>query len=518
MTSATTYHDESRLRSWAAWWALSLLVLLGLSLRLITFRGSFWLDELHTAWVVSGEFDQVAHRATIGNQSPVFYWLLWPYARVFGLSEIALRLPSLVASSAALVAVFLLARRWTSSSLGGLCAAAALAVEANSAMFYASEARVYAGVQLLAILQIYVFGEVLRTANLRHRASLIVLSWLLFYLHYTTALLLAAEFIALLLVRRLKVDSPYRWKSISIDAAILILGCLPAWPHVQAIFARRENWALFIPRAGWQEWLDILPHGQALVFVMLAWGVIACVSWRLKVRLRPEGIPSHAVVLALAWLFIPLYLAWQLTERDIARLFFLRYLVYVLPAGGVLVGILAQSLPSRKTAVSFGAASLLLLTGWNLWLSYPVLVGDALVRNEDWRRAITALNERKWHKGEPLFVASGLVEAEALRASDDAALREYCLFPLHAAYPFQANGIREESLPFRSPGRLSKRHRLLVVTWLTQRDSALFLVRGSEEHARQTAADVEQSLQGEVLCGQFQSFGDLWLFVARRPS
>src|SRR4051794_14964681 len=82
-----------------------------LALRIPPLGDSLWLDELHTAWCAIGPLDEVASRAALGNQSPVFFGLEWLLVGVVGESEVALRLPSLLAGTLLPLAVFLLARR-----------------------------------------------------------------------------------------------------------------------------------------------------------------------------------------------------------------------------------------------------------------------------------------------------------------------------------------------------------------------------------------------------------------------
>src|SRR5437762_14037393 len=77
--------------------ALFLVVAIGAALRLWQARESLWLDELHTAWCAGGSLADVAPRAMIGNQSPLFFWLEWLIVRLLGSSEWTLRLPSIVA-------------------------------------------------------------------------------------------------------------------------------------------------------------------------------------------------------------------------------------------------------------------------------------------------------------------------------------------------------------------------------------------------------------------------------------
>src|SRR5438552_16858982 len=94
-----------------SWLILSVLTLLAAFLRLWHIQESLWVDELHTSWCLQGGLDEVAERATIGNQSPLYFYLMWAITSLLGESELTLRLPSLVAGIALPGAAYLLARR-----------------------------------------------------------------------------------------------------------------------------------------------------------------------------------------------------------------------------------------------------------------------------------------------------------------------------------------------------------------------------------------------------------------------
>ncbi|MBW8885306.1 MAG: hypothetical protein JF612_11170, partial [Planctomycetia bacterium] len=73
--------------------------LVGAALRIQPLGESLWLDELHTAWCAVGPLDEVAQRAAMGNQGPLFYWLEWLTLRLLGPNELSLRLISLLSAS-----------------------------------------------------------------------------------------------------------------------------------------------------------------------------------------------------------------------------------------------------------------------------------------------------------------------------------------------------------------------------------------------------------------------------------
>src|SRR3954464_10090950 len=92
--------------------------LVGAALRIQPLSESLWLDELHTAWCAVGPLDDVARRAAIGNQSPLYFWLEWFLVGILGPSEFSLRLLSIAAGSLLPIATFLLARRWSTAGVG----------------------------------------------------------------------------------------------------------------------------------------------------------------------------------------------------------------------------------------------------------------------------------------------------------------------------------------------------------------------------------------------------------------
>src|SRR6187549_386898 len=93
------------------WMILAAITALAAVLRLWQINESLWVDELHTSWCVQGSIFDVAPRAADGNQSPLYFWLVWGVTRLFGESELTLRLPSLLAGLALPAMAWLLVRR-----------------------------------------------------------------------------------------------------------------------------------------------------------------------------------------------------------------------------------------------------------------------------------------------------------------------------------------------------------------------------------------------------------------------
>ena len=140
----------TRSSSWPTWLILAAITALAAVLRLWQIGESLWVDELHTSWCLQAGFENVPQRAAEGNQSPLYFWLLWGVTRVFGESEFTLRLPSLLAGIALPGMAWLLVRRLglgEKTLLTAVLASLLVAVD-HTSIFYSTEARPYALVEL----------------------------------------------------------------------------------------------------------------------------------------------------------------------------------------------------------------------------------------------------------------------------------------------------------------------------------------------------------------------------------
>ena len=464
---------------------LAVLVTLGCGLRVWQARESVWVDELHTAWCAGGSLADVAPRAAIGNQSPLYFWLEWLLVHIGGASEFALRLPSLTAGTLLPAALFCLAWRWTGSNLVALVAAALVVVDPRS-IFYATEARPYALVELLAVLHVAVFLELLARPSLALRGAFVVGAALLFHLHYTSALLLAAQFGFWLVARAIDAQSVrYKTAWLLLDLFYLAVLAAPAGWNVAAIAGRRENWARFVQDRPATDILLLLPWSAAILFVLV--DVDALLKKSVLPKNRPTANAELSILFASAWLLAPLVIAWVLTVFDVARLFAARYAIAGAPAAILIAALVTRLPPWPHSRISLAAA----MIGLALWSGgfVPQLRTDGRLiadRREDWRSAIAWLNEQLPGRRLPVLVRSGLIESNELRSSRDPLLRDYCLLPVTSLYRLQASQPDLVPLPYGDAGRLEPEARQLV----HERGGMWLVNRASEE----SSASVERRL------------------------
>ena len=469
---------------------LAILVSLGCGLRVWQARESLWVDELHTAWCAGGSLAEAAPRAAIGNQSPLFFWLEWLLVQIGGPSELALRLPGLIAGTLLPAALYALAWRWTRSNLAALVAAALVVVDPRS-IFYATEARPYALVELLAVLHVAVFLELLMRPSLPVRMAFVLGAALLFHLHYTSILLVAAEVGFWLVARAVDAQSVrYRLAWALIDLFYLAVLAAPAVWNVTAIASRRENWARFVQNRPATDILLLLPWSAAILFVLV--DVDALLSKSVPQNSRTRFDAELPILFASAWLLVPLAIAWLSTMVDVARLFAARYVIVSAPAALLIAALVTRLPPWPHSRVSLALA----MIGLALWSGgiVPQLRHDGRLiadRREDWRSAITWLNEQLPGRRLPVLVRSGLIESDELRSSHDPLLRDYCLLPVTSLYRLQARQSDLVPLPYSDAGRLEAEVRQLV----RERGGMWLVNRASEESSARVERHLIASLQ-----------------------
>jgi hypothetical protein len=193
-------------------------------------------------------------------------------------------------------------------------------------------------------------------------------------------------------------------------------------------------------------------------------------------------------LLTVCWLFIPLLAAWFLTYADIARLFFLRYVIVAAVAPILLAGLCFACCPSRLLRVVCVAVVVgMSVTHSGMIRQYQRdgrVIGD---RNQDWRSAVAMVNAELAENAQPIFVRSGLIEAVALRSTDDPQLRDYCLLPVLGLYRLDCDIANLVPLPIHRAGQLAAGQRRRI----EEAGGAWFLLAG--------LPDTIRSIQSELL-------------------
>jgi hypothetical protein len=395
-------------------------------------------------------------------------------------------------------------------------AAVLAALDANC-LFYSQEARPYAMLQLLALWHVLVFWRLITAPARSARIGFVAGAVALFYWHYTSALLVAAELLCYVFLSFYKPWQPkYRGRWLLVDLALIAVLCLPAVPHVLQVAARRDAWKLFVEQLPPLAMLTLFPLHVYILLPLVLIGAAALLRWQLGHEPILRKIDPRLPLLIACWLFVPIVVAWVATYTDVARLFFTRYLITSALAPIACAGLLCATCPSKPMRLALMAFMLVAAVWDNGMIPQYVRTGRlTMSRNEDWRGAVQFINEQEQQRHFPVLVMSGLIEADALHRTPNEALRQYCLLPVTGIYQLDRPSKDLIPLPTTDSGLVHRDNQERI----SRRGGAWLVLRAGE-------ATVDQVLSGLLHGGtrgnvkQRRSFGGVTviLIISHRPS
>ncbi len=376
---------------------------------------SFWVDELHSAWCVWDGIADVAPRADIGNQSPFYFLGLWFWKQLFGGSELALRISSVLAVAASCLLLTIAVGKSTGSLTAGITAGLVLAIENNS-IFYGTELRPFAFVILFASVATICFAR-LASSESRHDQRTawvgLMVAILLAGLCQPTSLgvliWMPATLVCLWIFRNQQqlfrctlTDGLLGLTTTAVGFALWSMTLNESWDQ-------RQAWAAFASATSigqlWHAWdwtwLWCLP---ATVLLAAMW-----------FGRRDGFLRSMTAIWMLAWIAVVGTLGyWLVAWYEWLPLWHRRYFISALPTlavvgGGAVAAV--EGLKLRKLSV---VVAILLVGGLlirqELHRSLPSYPVALISRGEDWRGAID------WVRGhakrhDRVYIESGLVES-----------------------------------------------------------------------------------------------------------
>ena len=301
------------------WVALAAVLVLAGALR---FYGlsvqSLWSDELSTWEVATGETVSRTQIASREHNPPLYFFIMRNFIRVAGDSEAALRFPSAVAGTLAVLAMFLVGKRLFSVT-EGLISAGLMAV-LWCPVSYSQEARTYSMLLLGTLVSTWLWldlvvrlreGRVRRGGTAWVFAGYVAAAVATAYLHYFGLYIVALQGAAAAVWVGFKRPKVLAW--LLLLCVIIAAAYVPWLTVVKQHLATQKFW-IPKPRGNhvWRFCLFMGGYSAVVVWAFFgaaAW-VIGRAAWRFFVRKPPEdgacaaGFPK-AELLAFLWLIVP---------------------------------------------------------------------------------------------------------------------------------------------------------------------------------------------------------------------
>jgi mannosyltransferase len=289
---------------------------------------SYWRDETATVSATDRSFPQLVRMlGRVDAVHGLYYSVAWAVARVFGTSEIALRLPSAVAMAAAALGVAVIGRRLRSRRTGLLAGLVFAALPEVS--LAGQDARSYAMVVAAATLASYLLLNVMERPGVREVAAYALAIAVLGYLNVVGLLLVLAHAVTVGRFALLESRAAGRW------AAGAGAGIIATAPVV--LFGWRQRSQIgWIPAPGWSSVWELLPVLTAGSVVSVA--VISILATLGTVHDGQHARPAERLGwLCLPWIVVPPAVAFIAAQGQV-HFYSPDYLLYLLPSVALLTG------------------------------------------------------------------------------------------------------------------------------------------------------------------------------------
>jgi mannosyltransferase len=385
---------------------------------------SLWLDEFGPVWVTSGSFGAVLERARVFPQSLPYAGIVWLTRAALGSSEIALRIPSLLAMLAAMYCLYRLGRELFDRETGLL--AAGILLLFPQIAFAAGDARPYAFALLAATAATWALVRWLGKGRGAAGAAYVALAAATVYFQYLFATVLVAH--AAYALHRRRRGSPVSGLKMLLAGSALAVLLLPAAALVLEIGRGRASHA-FGPMPGIAQLGSSLVPSRALGVLVAS--LLLCFLFRVA-RLAPrpsaDGVGDALFLLVLVAV-VPSLLLFVVSRAGGAPVFEVRYLMGAVPAQALLMAwLLGRAAPqSGRTAALGGALALVLVLRGGL--SRPTIAHG----NEDWRAAVAALDAV--NGSGPVLFGGSFTESRELDVLKDPTHTGYLRAPLEFYRP-----------------------------------------------------------------------------------
>lgn len=480
--------ERQKAKGWSNGWegvglaVCAIALAISIALWFLAVRAPLDLDESGSYWQICAGVAKIWQRQFLFPSCLAYSYMLWLWTRFFGIGEIALRVPSVMAMLGAAYLMYRNARQILGRE-GAFFATVVFCI--HPAIRFASiDVRPYAFAMLAVNAAIYILIR-LRKNNSYWLAALFGLSaaiviWFQF-LYAVIAMLLAVCFFAF------KTDRRAAWRQLAVALAAFAVAILPTLPG-----------ALFLLRTRSIHVFDTAPTPEGLLLALAP-------GWMLPmfVCFAPMGALAsafskrrHDTPRAITWQVLfcvllgvaPVLILYGISLGTPIHIFAPRYCLMAVPGIALCWALLLERFRSRAMRVLF-CASVVAVSGWTC-LRTPYYKQHDI----PWKNALQLVESKAAAYDSPVLVCSGFIESDHLSMPLDSANASPLFAPLSyqplsvpvVPLPRDLNDEARKVIELFLRGANEKHQRFLVLghlesfatlSWIEQQASATYTSR-----------------------------------------
>lgn len=373
-----------------------LVLAVSISVWFVAIRSPLWLDETVSYFLIKGGFREIMSRQGWPTV-PAHSYILWLWTKFAGTSEIALRIPEILAMLGAVYLLYRAARELFGKDLA-LIAVILFCVH-PIVIFAAIDVRPYA----FGVLAIN--ASILLLLRLRHDQSNWLAAWFgvlgasIVYFHFMLIIILPA--LALCFIALKISDRRALWRQGAIALAAFAVAFLPVIPGLLFMFHTSSDHVFDVaPKLA--ELASTLSPGL-LTYIFAAAVFFAAATRKLDLR-NPVAI--RQVVLCAALGLIPILILYGVSVATSIHVFVYRYRLVAIPGIALCWVLLVSRIDSRALRLLFCVA--IVATTAYQYFSDPVYRHHAYT----WKYALEAAEKNASADNAPVLICSDLPEAD----------------------------------------------------------------------------------------------------------
>lgn len=381
------------------------ILFLSLILRLISLNQSLWLDEAINILAAKNYslLGMITQYAQADFHPPGFFMIIWIWGKIFGYSEVVMRIPSVIFGVLTVYAVYLLGNKLYSKTLG-LLSALLLAVNPLH-VFYSQEARMYSLAALAVVLNFFLLVKLLRGEK-GNLLLLIISNLLILSSDYVAYFAFPAQLLFLLILKQKKILIIWFkgltfaillgiwWTPIFIsqlNVGSVASADLPTWKFVVGGFDIKTTALTLVKFI-----IGRMSLNDKIIYYSLLLPVCALFLFILVRGIK--FIKESTRNLLICWLLVPIILATVISF--IIPIYSYFRMLFVLPAFVILIVLGVISYKSKLRYFLFTSVFLVQLFSSGVYLFNP------FYQREDWRGMVNYLKSID-KNSQVLFESSG---------------------------------------------------------------------------------------------------------------
>lgn len=292
----------------------------------IAIRAPLWLDETGSYWQINAGFWQIWPRQFVCLSFPAYSYILWLSTKLIGTSEIALRIPSVIAMLGAVYLLYLAAREVFEREIA-IIAGAIFSLH-PIVVFAAIDIRPYAFGVLATNAAILILLR-LRRSNSNWLAALLGLTsgWIIWF-HYLLGPIVPALAICLIVFKFR--DRKTLWRQFGIASAVFALTVLPVIPGLIHLFRTSRAHVYEDPPSPMHLAITLLPG--PLLFIFCGTALVAFLVFAARrERTKSNGFEGWQLMVCASLAFIPLSILYGVSVETSIHTFVPRHQLEAIP-------------------------------------------------------------------------------------------------------------------------------------------------------------------------------------------